>query len=106
MRPPLPLDPGPATALPWLLAKDFGGSLGAHPYLLPFFSTQIEFLNSIFRNDINSRRSTRCCGTQEVEKDEEEAQAKKNSKPGKKRLHILLDDTKKAFDCWEDLPEL
>jgi hypothetical protein len=46
--------------------------------LLPFFSTQIEFLNSIFRNDINSRRSAQCCGTQEAEKDGEEAQAKKN----------------------------
>jgi hypothetical protein len=30
---------------------------------------------------------------------------KRTCKPGKKRLHILLDDTKKAFDGWEDLPE-
>jgi hypothetical protein len=83
MRPPLPLDPGPATAPPWLLARVFGRSLGAHPHLLPFFSTQIEFLNSIFKNDINSRRSARCCGTQEVEKDGEEAHAKKNGKTWK-----------------------
>jgi hypothetical protein len=60
--PSLPLNPGPTTALPWLLARILGGSLGAHPHLLPFFSTQIEFLNSIFRNDMNSRRSARCCG--------------------------------------------
>jgi hypothetical protein len=30
---------------------------------------------------------------------------KRTGKPGKKRLHILLDSTKKAFDGWEDLPE-
>jgi hypothetical protein len=80
-----------------------GGSLGAHLHLLPFFSTQIEFLNSIFRNDINSRCSARCCGTQDTEKRQ---RPKRTGKPGKKRLHILLDDTKKAFDGWEDLPEL
>jgi hypothetical protein len=30
---------------------------------------------------------------------------KRTGRPGKKRLHILLDDTKKAFDGWEDLLE-
>jgi hypothetical protein len=30
---------------------------------------------------------------------------KRTRKLGKKRLHILLDDTKKAFGGWEDLPE-
>jgi hypothetical protein len=30
---------------------------------------------------------------------------KRMGKHGKKRLHILFNDTKKAFDGWEDLPE-
>jgi hypothetical protein len=72
------LDPGPATTPSWLLARVLGGSLGAHPHLLPFFSTQTEFLNSIFRNDINSRRSARCCGTQDAEKEGQEAEEEKN----------------------------
>jgi hypothetical protein len=43
-----------------------GGSLGAHPHFLPFFFTQIEFLNSIFRNVINSRSCPRCCSAQDA----------------------------------------
>jgi hypothetical protein len=38
-------------------------------------------------------------------KTEKRHRPKRTSKPGKKRLYILLDDTKKAFDGWEDLPE-
>ena len=30
---------------------------------------------------------------------------KRTNKLGKKRLHILLDDTKKAFNGWEDVPK-
>jgi hypothetical protein len=30
---------------------------------------------------------------------------KRTGRPGKKRLHILLDETKKAFDGWKDRPE-
>jgi hypothetical protein len=30
---------------------------------------------------------------------------KRTGKPGKKRLDILLDQIKKAFDGWKDVPE-
>jgi hypothetical protein len=36
---------------------------------------------------------------------EKRQRPKRTGKLGKKRLHILLDDTKKAFNGWEDLPK-
>jgi hypothetical protein len=55
-----------------------GGSLGARPHLLPFFFTQIESLNSTYRNVINSRSHPRCCGMQDTWKEGQEIDEEKN----------------------------
>jgi hypothetical protein len=57
--------------------------LGPTPTSCHFFATQIEFLNSIFRNDIDSRRSARCYGTQDAKNEGQEGEAKKNEKTWK-----------------------
>jgi hypothetical protein len=52
--------------LPLAICWDLGWKSWGPPPLIAIFFTQIEFLNSIYRNDINSRSCPRCCGTQDA----------------------------------------